>query len=245
MYLCRICDAELKNIWAFLSHLRWWHTGVSTKDYYDRFFKKIDDGICKTSDCSNKCNFYNLTKGYHEHCSRECTQKDPGVNKKKAHDPNPQKARETCIKKYGVSNVSMLSEIQERKESTSLKNNGYKYYVGSEDHKKYMREGGAAYCNMFIKEPSKSQVKLFRLCQEILPYPIMNYPCLGYAIDIAVSKLGLAIEHDGSSHTGKTKEYDQKRQKELEEEGWIFLRYIDRIPTKKQLLNDLIGLLNS
>ena len=45
-----------------------------------------------------------------------------------------------------------------------------------------MKSGQAAYCNFFIKNPSKPQVKLFNLCQEMLPYPIMNYPCLKYSI---------------------------------------------------------------
>ena len=101
-----------------------------------------------------------------------------------------------------------------------------------------MKNGGAAYMNQFIKNPSKPQITLFKLCQELLPYPILNYPCLNYSIDIAIPKLNLAIEYDGS-YWHKDIEKDIKRQKELENEGWLFLRYSDYIPDRKTFLSDI------
>ena len=106
----------------------------------------------------------------------------------------------------------------------------------------YMVNGGAAYCNKFIKNPSKLQVKLFNICQIILPYPILNYPCLNYSIDIAVPKLNIAIEYDGS-YWHPDKQYDLNRQKELEEEGWKFLRYVDYIPSETELLKNITEIL--
>lgn len=111
-------------------------------------------------------------------------------------------------------------------------------YNCPECFRQWMLNGGAAYCNSFIKNPSKPQIKLFNLCQEILPYPILNYPCLNYSIDIAIPKLSIAIEYDGS-HWHQNKQYDLKRQKELEKEGWKFLRYRDYVPSKKEILEDL------
>ena len=101
----------------------------------------------------------------------------------------------------------------------------------------YMLDGRAVYIQSFIKNPSKPQVELFHLVQEVCPYPVLNYPCLNYSIDIAVPQLSLAIEYDGS-YWHQEDEADQKRQKELEEEGWIFLRYRDRIPIKEEFLRD-------
>jgi hypothetical protein len=111
-----------------------------------------------------------------------------------------------------------------------------------ESRRQYMLDGGAAYCNRFIKNPSKPQIALFKLCQEVLPYPILNYPCLGYSIDIVVPQLSLAIEYDGS-YWHQDKDYDIKRQKELEEEGWNFLRYIDYIPSKKKLRQQVLDII--
>jgi len=104
--------------------------------------------------------------------------------------------------------------------------------------KQYMINGGAAHCNQFITNPSKPQVELFRLCQEVLPYPILNYPCGRYSIDIAVPALDLAIEYDGS-YWHPDEKYDAYRQEEIEKEGWMFLRYVDEVPTLKKLTQNI------
>ena len=108
--------------------------------------------------------------------------------------------------------------------------------------REYMQNGGAAYCNMFIKNPSTPQIKLFEMCQQLLPYPILNYPCLKYSIDIAIPKLNLAIEYDGS-YWHKNNEYDNNRQEQIENEGWLFLRYIDELPSYEKLYSDIINII--
>jgi len=104
--------------------------------------------------------------------------------------------------------------------------------------RKRMKDGLAAYALSFVKNPSKPQVELFKLTSYICPYVILNYPCLNYSIDIAVPKLSLAIEYDGN-YWHQDKKYDDKRQKILEEEGWIFLRYEEYIPDIKKLKIDI------
>jgi len=101
-------------------------------------------------------------------------------------------------------------------------------------HSINMKNGGAAHCNMFIKNPSKPQVELFKLVSHVFPYPVMNYPCGRYSIDIAIPSLNLAFEYDGS-YWHKDIKYHKKRQRFLENEGWIFYRYIDRIPSIVEL----------
>lgn len=88
------------------------------------------------------------------------------------------------------------------------------------------KNGHAAYMNHFIKNPSKPQVKLYNMILELCPYAILNYPCLNYSIDIAIPFLNLAIEYD-EPWWHKNNEYDGKRQTELEEEGWNFIRFRD------------------
>lgn len=232
---------------AFLTHHRWHHNGMTTKQYYDKYLKKENEEICETPDCNTKCNFWSLTKGYNKHCSRKCAfdnlnksgiMKKAKIKKNGFYNNNRNKSKETCLKKYGVENVSQIKEVKEKQKKTSLKNNGYEHWVGSKEHINWMKNGGAAYCNMFIKNPSKPQVKLFELCQETLPYPILNYPSGRYSIDIAIPQLSLAIEYDGS-YWHPDKEYDKYRQEILEKEGWCFLRYIDEVPNKEQLINDV------
>lgn len=160
------------------------------------------------------------------------------INKYGFFNNNRKQAETTCLKRYGVKNVSQLEEIKEKKKETSIKNNGYEHWVGTKEHKERMINGGAAYCNRFIKNPSKPQIELFHLCQTILPYPILNYPCGRYSIDIATPQLSLAIEYDGS-YWHQDIEYDKEREKKIVEDGWNILRYVDEIPTEDQLLKDI------
>lgn len=245
-YLCLLCSKEQKGIFGFLSHLRWHHPDMTTHKYYDLFHKKHGEGICQTPGCNNLCNFENLTKGYHKHCSRECTKKDPKFYKKinrsmtkdGIYNNNREKSKQTCLERYGVVNVSQLEFVKEKRKETSLKNNGYEHWVGTKEHIDWMKNGGAAYCNRFIKNPSKPQVALFNLCQELLPYPILNYPCERYSIDIAIPQLNLAIEYDGT-YWHQDEEYDRKRQTTIEENGWVVLRYVDYVPDKNELMKHI------
>ena len=95
----------------------------------------------------------------------------------------------------------------------------------------------------YCKNPSKPQTELFNLVKEDHPEAILEYPCLKYSIDIVIPNLKIAIEYDGS-YWHQDKEYDDKRQKEIEEQGWTFLRYIDQVPSKYKLRKDLNILIN-
>lgn len=116
----------------------------------------------------------------------------------------------------------------------------------AERDRERMLNGGAAYMLSFVRNPSKPQVKLFHLIQEVCPYSVLNYPCvaLNCSIDIAVPQLSLAIEYDGS-YWHQDEESDRKRQQILEEEGWTVLRYRDYIPTKEELLKDINQILGN
>ena len=108
--------------------------------------------------------------------------------------------------------------------------------------------GGAVYANQFIKNPSRPQVELFKMLHQLCPNPIMNYPIYyrkkwNYSIDIADSRLALAIEYD-EPYWHKNKGRDLRRQKRIEELGWKFLRY-EKLPALEQLKLDIIRVINS
>lgn len=106
----------------------------------------------------------------------------------------------------------------------------------------YMLNGGAAYISSFIKNPSKPQVELFELVKTIYPKTILNFPCLNFSIDIVIPEINIAIEYDGS-YWHQNKDYDNKRQKLIENQGWKFLRYVDYIPQIEELEKDIHNLL--
>jgi len=106
-----------------------------------------------------------------------------------------------------------------------------------------MLNGQSAYLNSFIKNPSKPQVELFNLIKEIYPTAILNYPIMNYSIDIVIPELKIAFEYDGSYWHKDKEEYDQKRQKEIEDLGWKFIRYIDNVPSEDDIIEDITILL--
>jgi len=102
---------------------------------------------------------------------------------------------------------------------------------------KWCKDGHAAYMNMFIKNPSKPQIELYKMVLELCPYAIINYPCLNYSIDIAIPFLEVAIEYD-EPYWHQDKDYDSKRQRRLEKEGWRFIRF-SSIPKKKEIRREI------
>lgn len=134
-------------------------------------------------------------------------------------------------------NNMRLAQIRNRRDPNSFWNSK-EYEKIKEETRNRMLMGQASYMNSFIKNPSKPQVKLYEMTKELYSQAILNYSCLNYSIDIAIPDLMVAIEYDGS-YWHKDKEKDFIRQKELEDHGWKFIRYIDRIPSKEELCNTL------
>lgn len=107
---------------------------------------------------------------------------------------------------------------------------------------KFMRDGEAARLNQFITNPSRPQVELFSMIKSIYPDSVINYPTpSNFSIDIALVKEKIAIEYDGSYWHDEKK--DRIRQDKLEKEGWLFIRYIDNIPTLDELNGSIKKLL--
>jgi len=104
-----------------------------------------------------------------------------------------------------------------------------------------MKSGGASHALSFNKSPSKPQLQLYNLTKSILLGVKLNYPCKNYSIDIAIPCQKIAIEYDGS-YWHQDEKKDNKRQQNLEKEGWKFIRYRDYLPTKGELLKSIINL---
>ena len=140
-------------------------------------------------------------------------------------------------------------QSEEHRENISKANKGIKKHT--ESHKKnlrqVMKDGQAAFMLSKNRNPSIPQVIIFKMNFLLLPSPVLNYPFYrgkgkrSYSLDVADSRLPIVIEYDGSRYH-QDKEKDDRRQKEIEEDGWIFLRY-EKIPTIEQLRNDINGAL--
>jgi hypothetical protein len=69
---CKICGFETKSNNGFGSHVKQNHK-IDTKDYYDQYVLNGEKVKCKQ--CDNEASFYNIAKGYREHCGKSCSKK--------------------------------------------------------------------------------------------------------------------------------------------------------------------------
>jgi len=149
-------------------------------------------------------------------------------------DKNPMKNKETA-KKVSKSMIGKPSK---------LKGKTYQEIHGLEKAEKLIEDkrvsGAIAYSKM--TNPSKPQIELYNLTKELYPNAILNYPIIGFCIDIALLEDKIAIEYDGS-YWHQNKEKDLKRQEKLEKLGWKFIRYMDYVPSEDELIQDIIQLI--
>lgn len=101
---CNICKKEVQSYKGLVKHIQSAHN-IPAKDYYDKYMKKPNEGICPT--CKKKTPFLTLGKGYQKYCSIKCSQLDP-KGKNNFRNNNPQKdpvikakTLKTCKENYG------------------------------------------------------------------------------------------------------------------------------------------------
>ena len=97
--------------------------------------------------------------------------------------------------------------------------------------------------HFLIKNPSKQELKLRQIIKELYPESEPTYQVLNYDIDIAIPSKKVAIEYDGWYHfcDQNAINYHNKRQKEIEKEGWKFVRYniFQTFPLKEEIQKDI------
>lgn len=111
-----------------------------------------------------------------------------------------------------------------------------------------MLNGLAAYANKFIKNPSKPEVVLREIVRSMFPNCEFQYQVFNYSLDIAIPFYKIAIEYDGWYHFNcqENIDYHTRRQEEIEEVGWKFIRYniFNKFPNKDKIKCDIERLIN-
>jgi hypothetical protein len=191
--------------------------------------KAWNRGIPQTEETKKKISSSNKGKKKTEETCINISNALKGIPKSKKHRKKMSQAR---MGRFKGEDNPFYGKTHDKKTIEKIVNhkNSKKFY---KKQKKYMLNGGAAYLNSFIKNPSKPQVELYNIVLELCPYAILNYPCLNYSIDIAIPFLNIAIEYD-EPYWHQNGEYDEKRQRELEKEGWNFIRF-SKIPRKRTI----------
>ena len=89
------------------------YPGKSFAEQLYNYFYNCPTHTCPV--CGKETPFRNITHGYSEFCSVNCSYKS---------ETRVEKSKQTCLEKYGVANPSQSKEIQKKKEETCLKNHG-------------------------------------------------------------------------------------------------------------------------
>jgi len=147
---CKVCNNKIDVIGEqsfFRLHLKKCHN-IKSKQYYDLYFKKENEGKC--FNCGKPTKYISFNGGYSRYCSYKCAgdsieTKNKIKNTKKLvyNDENYNnriKAKKTCLKIYGVSNVSKNNDIKNKKVKTCLKNYGVKNYTITKEFRERVKK---------------------------------------------------------------------------------------------------------
>lgn len=113
--ICKVTNKKFNNARGFLNHLR--TLNISSKEYYDKFYRKENEGICY---CGNLTRYHGFS--YKKYCSTKCKNKSDEhkkcVSEKFINDP---KALESFREKRKLLNINYKLIINKRRKSISEK----------------------------------------------------------------------------------------------------------------------------
>ena len=121
---CKECGQEFTKIDCVTRHAKMIHK-MEPKAYYDKWFKKEGEGICKC--CGTETKYWNLEHGYREFCSRKCFWKVTTQL-----ESVKEKRKQTCKEKYDSENYMQCKDFKEKTEVTNLREYGVKNAGGSD-----------------------------------------------------------------------------------------------------------------
>lgn len=132
---CKLCG-KTYGYSKITSHIKKAHN-MSSKEYYDKYLKKEDEGYCLT--CGKPIKFINIIQGYTTRfCSVHCEMVNPKVKAKYAENYQKKygvdhiwaseygrnKIKQTMIKKFGVENCLQSEIIKQKVKETNLERYG-------------------------------------------------------------------------------------------------------------------------
>jgi len=143
---CKICCFEFKSYRSLSLHIVQTHK-ISSKNYYDKYLKKKDEGIC--SECGKETKFSNINSGYVKHCSLKCSNSSSVVKDKKTQsnlkkygvthamklEKFKDKYKHSFIETYGTDNPSKLEEVLSKKRISSIEKYGFSHPCKSQEIK--------------------------------------------------------------------------------------------------------------
>lgn len=134
MIICKICNEKFETLKQLSWHVK--HHNMNNQQYYDKYMKKSNEGICLT--CGKPTAFVSLNLGYRQHCNKACTNADKQLQEKRLNTnlekygyktsfstkETQDKVKQTIQSKYEVSNPYAAEIIKQKIKETNLKKYG-------------------------------------------------------------------------------------------------------------------------
>lgn len=151
MIECLICNEKFttKQInW----HIKNIHK-MSTKDYYDKYLKSENEGICPI--CSKETHFYGIIYGYNKNCSRACS------NKSKNHTNSVAKTKFERYGNPGYNNPDKISKVLSSRTDDQWKESDLKDKATRQKH-----YGNATYNNQRKRMSTMKSNKTIKMSKD-------------------------------------------------------------------------------
>lgn len=128
LFICKICGKECKSIRQLSHHIQI-EEQVSLKNYFDKFMKIPNEGICPC--CGKETEFLSLSHRYNKHCSKECLAKTRGVKNSaymtKFYSNNENRKIQSNRLKYSINHKeSCINSIEFKNKMSTIRKEAYK-----------------------------------------------------------------------------------------------------------------------
>ena len=230
MNKCLCCGKKI-NVKGLGRHISTKH-GLSSKEYYDKYLKKENEGFCLN--CKNETKFRRISCGYSKFCSPKC-QNSNNFNPMKNHEYLEKTIQKMSKSHLGIKSYNFgkhLSEKQRLKISFSLK----EYYKNNVNINRIMHR---------IPSPTKLEIKISELISFLKLTSIkMNTECQVATIknripDFIDTEHKLIIEAYGDFWHANPKKYkssdivyDDKTAKEIWEHDSLRIKELETVGYK-------------
>jgi len=134
LFICEECGKTFKTYVWLSRHVKKIH---NLKNYYNKWLKSEGEEYCII--CKRETKFISFY-GYERTCSNKCILK---------------LRQQTCLEKYGVTNVFKANEIKNKIKNTNLRKYGVSNYLNSEEGKKKKKKTWIK--NYGVDNPQKSK----------------------------------------------------------------------------------------